>query len=132
MSRDLIIAAVEFAAWPGMAPRQNSSRGKGMARSHEQVRRENISAAYLSPSLSPSSMPAIGPTRDGNFGSRNVGAQADQVAAVALAYKRWQRDLPRLGVWRLVFGLGLVGLLHRRLGFLSCQQRRRLKAGKPA
>jgi hypothetical protein len=36
------------------------------------------------------------------------------------------------GVWRLVSGLGLVGLLHRRLGFLSGQQRRRLETGKPA
>ena len=35
---------------------------------------------------------AIGSTRDGRLGSRNVGAQADQVAAIALAYKSWQRD----------------------------------------
>jgi hypothetical protein len=74
--------------------------------------RENLS---LSPS---SAMPAIGRRETPNW-VRVTLAHSRPSRRGRVGRQEPEERLARSGVWRLVFGLGLVGLLHRRLGFLG-------------
>ena len=71
-------------------------------------------------------------------GSGNVkheaAVQGEQArAASPSGSTEMQRGCPHAsGVRRLVGGLGVVGVLQGRLGFLAGQQRRRLEAGESA